>query len=580
MIAILDFGGQYVWNIRRCFLEQGFKAEIYPFETLLEKLKEDGVKGIVISGGPYSVYDETSPKLDEKIISLDIPILGICYGHQLLAKLLGGTVEKSEKGEFGFTEFYLSEKDEIFEGWDEKEICWMSHRDIVASLPNHVKVLGFTKIDSRKVIAAFRYKKIFGVQFHPEVSHTPKGYILLKNFGRFVSGERIEWDVESFINKTIHKIRETVKEKAIIAVSGGVDSTTLAFLASKALGKNLVCVHIDNGLMRENESRNVVENLKNLGLNVVFVDAKKRFYDLLKGIVDPDEKRKVIGETFIRVFEEVAREQKAKWLFQGTIAPDVIESTRGHSKLKKGKHSGLIKIHHNVGGLPEKMELKVIEPFRKFFKYQIRKISRCLNLPKDVYERQPFPGPGLACRITSDVTEEKVKLLQKITSIVEKALRKFNPSQYFAILTSNNLDVFEENVVKKFLDCETYILKDLSIGVKGDERTTGYSLIIFQKSLEKLKEKQFIELLKLQNELTGTLEEICRVCIGISKRNKGKYGIIIRSVNTLDFMTAIPTKIDFDFLKELAEKILDQFDDISFVSYEITTKPAATIEYI
>jgi len=577
-IAILDFGGQYVFNIRRTLLELGYNAEIFPFNTDIDQLLNYNIKGIILSGGPYSICARDAPKISSKYLETNIPILGICYGHQLLIKMLGGEVARSDRGEFGFTILYVDDLDnELFKGLDKTEICWMSHKDIVATAPPGAKIIAHTDVSK---IAAFQYRNFYGVQFHPEVFQTPKGYIILRNFARICGAERREWDVRSFIDKAIREIKEKVgDEKAIIAVSGGVDSTTLALLAKEALGGNLICVHVDTGLMRKNESIKVVSYLQKMGLNVVFIDASDKVFSSLKNVISSDDKRRIIGRIFIEEFTKVADSYGAKWLLQGTIAPDVIESTRGQAeKRRENKHGGVIKLHHNVGGLPSKMKLKVIEPFRELFKYQVRIIARTLGIDEELVMRQPFPGPGLGCRITGIITRDKVKLLQEITEIVERELKRYNSAQYFAMLVSSQMEKFESKVIRDFLgDSEAYLLEDLAIGVKGDERVVGKILLIYS---GKWHIKEWIEILQFQNSITGEYDDVCRVIALFHKPTKGIHGVILRAVDTLDFMTAIPSRVDFEHIKNLCEHIRRRFDKISFVGYEITSKPAGTIEII
>lgn len=585
-VAILDFGGQYVFNIRRCLSEQGIDTGILPFNTSKRVIQRLGVKGLILSGGPYSVYEKNSPRIDEDILNLGRPILGICYGHQLLAKMLGGIVKKGRVGEFGFTEIRLKDVgNELFRGWNKTEICWMSHGDEVIKLPSGCKILASSR-ESR--IASFQRDYIFGVQFHPEVFHTPKGHILLKNFAVRICGCRQRsWSIEEFVKRRIKDIKEKVgNEKVVMGVSGGIDSSTLAILAKEALGENLICIHVNTGLMRKDESRKVVKRLRSLGLNVISVDASERFLKNLKNVDSPDEKRRIIGRLFVEEFERVARACHAKWLLQGTIAPDVIESTRGSRKRMNHRHTGLIKIHHNVAGLPEKMELKIIEPFKSLFKFQVRLLAEKLNLPEELRERQPFPGPGLGCRIVGEVTHEKISILREITELVEFHLKKYKPSQYFAALVDGRVKPFRSRFLQGlFRDSPSrfYLLRGCAIGVKGDERVMGRMLGIFlggkRHNWHKL---NWIRILQIQNKITGRYKKVCRVFALLnSPEKRGKFGVIIRAVDTLDFMTAIPSKIDFRTLDTIKEWIEKRFTgEISFVGYEITTKPAATIELV
>lgn len=586
-ITILDFGGQYVFNIRRVLLEKGFDAEILPYNASLDRLSRS--RGIILSGGPYSVYDRDAPLCDPEIFKLGMPILGLCYGHQVIAHLLGGKVRKGRVGEYGFSEVQLDTSSRLFRGLNETEICWMSHGDIVSKPPPNFKVIASSK---ESPIAAFQGKgHIFGLQFHPEVSHTPNGHRILENFAELCGCPRRSWDVRAFIKTAVEDISQKVgSERAIIAVSGGVDSTTAAMLASRALGDRLICMHVNHGLMRKDESKEVIKLLRSIGLNLLYIDAERKFLNALRGRVRSDDKRRVIGRLFIEEFEEAASKIGAKWLIQGTIAPDIIESTRGEARRRSNRgHGGLIKIHHNVAGLPKGMKLKLIEPLSSLFKYQVRVLAKELGLPPELADRQPFPGPGLGCRISGEITRDKLKLLREMDEIIEDELATYGPSQYFAILLTGQVKARSneaELIISKYLNqgVKAYHLLDEAIGVKGDKRIVGNPVCISTNNDSQiLDELPWVNLLRMQNEITGTMEEICRVLIQVSGsiglKPKG-YGVAIRAVKTLDFMTAIPCEVNFAHLSEMGERILGEFKEISFICYEITTKPAATIELI
>ncbi len=586
-IAILDFGGQYVFNIRRNLLEQGVSAEVLSYNTSAQNLVDLQVKGIILSGGPYSVYDAKAPICDPEILDIRVPILGLCYGQQLITHLLGGKVKKGQIGEYGFSEVDLEKTSTLFQGLSSREICWMSHGDIVEKIPPGFKVIGSTP---ESKIAAFHKKNIYGLQFHPEVSHTPHGYLILKNFAQLCQCTLTGWDVRNFIATAIHNLKKSIQEeKAIIALSGGVDSTTAAILAFQALKENLICVHVDHGLMRKDESKNVTQILRSLGLNVVFIDASSKFQKALREVADPDQKRRIIGHLFIEEFEKVAEETDSKWLIQGTIAPDIIESTRGEAKRKSDRgHGGLIKIHHNVAGLPKGMKLNLIEPLSPLFKYQVRILARELHMPQDIAERQPFPGPGLGCRIAGEISSPKIQILREVDAMVEKELKKYTPSQYFAILLNNRFtgkSEIAEMISAKYVGrTRATVLKDDCIGVKGDERVIGKMVVLQNpmKSVGLWQKSSWLDILRLQNEITGSIKDVCRVSLlltEIGDQNSG-YGIIIRAVDTIDFMTAIPTKIDLEHLSDVATMIIEKHSAIKFVGYEVTTKPAATIELI
>ncbi|MEM2865342.1 MAG: 7-cyano-7-deazaguanine synthase, partial [Candidatus Bathyarchaeia archaeon] len=506
-----------------------------------------------------------------------------------IAYLLGGEVKKGRVGEYGFSEVSVDTSNRLFRGLKEREICWMSHGDVVSKLPPGFKVIASS---DESPIAAFQGEdRIFGLQFHPEVSHTPNGHRILENFAELCGCPRGSWDIKAFIDAAIKDISAKVgSEKAIIAVSGGVDSTTAAALASRALGDRLTCVHVNHGLMRKDESEEVVKLLKDVGLNPLYIDAEEKFLNALRGAFRPDDKRRVIGRLFIEEFERVASEVGARWLIQGTIAPDVIESTRGEARRRSDRgHGGLIKIHHNVAGLPKGMELKLIEPLSPLFKYQVRALARGLGLPRELTERQPFPGPGLGCRISGGITKAKLRLLREVNEIVEDELAAYKPSQYFAILLTGRVKARSseaESIASKYLGrrVRAYQLMDEAVGVKGDERVTGNPICVSVNDDPRILDGlPWINLLKMQNEITGAIREVCRVLIqvngsiGLERRG---YGIAIRAVETLDFMTATPCEVSFIHLSEVGGEILERFNGISFICYEITTKPAATIELI
>jgi len=584
-IAVLDFGGQYVRNIERTLLEKGVSVEIVDYKVSTRLLLRRGVKGVILSGGPYSVYDENPPTCDPQLFRLGIPILGLCYGHQLIAHLHGGLVKKGRRGEYGFSELSLDNRNPLFHGLSSKEICWMSHGDVVETPPKGFKVIASTP--ESEVAAYTLENRIYGLQFHPEVSHTPNGHVILENFAFKICGcARFEWDIERFTFEAVEKVKKALgNARAVIAVSGGVDSSTAALLASKAIGRNLTAVHIDHGLMREGESVEVVSLLKKLGLNLVFVDASERFLSALEGVCESDKKRLIIGKLFIEEFEKVAREVGAEWLIQGTIAPDVIESTRGEARRTDRGHGGLIKIHHNVAGLPSGMKLKLMEPLSQLFKYQVRSLARKLGLPAHISERQPFPGPGLACRIAGPVTAEKVTLLRKVNVKVEEELERYKPSQYFAMLV-NNLKAGESklsaSIAEKHLEThvKAYVLQDESVGVKGDSRVLGRIITLEPEDCGSWSSTSWINILRMQNEVTGSIAEVCRVVASLAWRDGGKYGVIARAVDTLDYMTAIPTRVDFARLSRLGESLLNHHEELGFFGFEVTTKPAATIELI
>ncbi len=413
-ILILDFGSQYTQLIARKIREFNVYSEIHRFDFLIDEIKKLNPAGIIFSGGPMSVYDEGAPSIDETIFELNVPILGICYGLQLISKHFNGKVEPAKNREYGKAELeILDAKSPLFKGVRNGSVVWMSHGDYVTKLPEGFSVIALTE-NSPVAAIGNDERKIYGVQFHPEVAHTEEGGKILLNFLVNVCNVSRSWTAQNFIASKIKEIRETVGDgKILLALSGGVDSSVAAVLLHKAIGDNLICVHVDNGLMRKNESAKIVRIFKeNFNLHIVHVDAADVFLEKLKGVEDPEKKRKIIGETFIEVFEREARKfGEVEYFAQGTLYPDVIESVP-----VKGA-SVTIKTHHNVGGLPEKMNLKLIEPFRELFKDEVRAIGRELGLPEKFIRRHPFPGPGLAVRILGEITSERLQILREADKI-------------------------------------------------------------------------------------------------------------------------------------------------------------------
>ena len=454
LILILDFGGQYNQLIARRVRECNVYSEVVPYNISIEKIKEKNPKGIICTGGPASVYGEDSPKCSEEIFNLGIPVLGICYGMQLMAHTLGGKVTSANTREYGETNVNLDNTSPLFQGFDNTNIFLMSHTDYVEKVPD-----GFKKIADTPVcpIAGMENseRKLYGIQFHPEVNNSKNGIQVIKNFLYNVCNCSGDWVMSSFVEDSIKSLKEKIGDKkALCALSGGVDSSVAAVLLSKAIGKNLTCIFVDHGLLRKNEGDEVEEIFtKYYDLNFVRVNAKDRFLDKLAGVTDPEKKRKIIGEEFIRVFEEEAKKLGTiDFLVQGTIYPDVIESGLGKS--------AVIKSHHNVGGLPEHVDFKeIVEPLRSLFKDEVRKTGLELGIPEKLVYRQPFPGPGLAIRIIGDITEDKLNILKDADSIFREEIANANLhrniNQYFAVLTN---------------------LK--SVGVMGDERTYDYTVAL------------------------------------------------------------------------------------------------------
>jgi len=453
-IVILDFGSQYTNLITRRVREHQVYSGILPCDIPFSEIEKLNPKGIILSGGPSSVYEENAPTYSPLIFSGKYPVLGICYGMQLMAHLLGGKVVKGDKGEYGKALLKIESSSSLFDGIDKEFIAWMSHKDIVITPPENFKVTAST---DNTPIASMEdtERQLYGVQFHPEVIHTINGDKIIRNFLYNICHCTGDWTSEYFIDESIENIRDTVGDgKVICALSGGVDSTTTAVLVHRAIGDKLTCIFVNQGTLRENEVAQVLDTLKNFNMRVEYVDATERFLDRLKGITDPEQKRKIIGYEFVRVFEEIAiRLGNIDFLAQGTLYPDVIESATSSKKAHK------IKTHHNVGGLPEKMKLKLIEPLRNLFKDEVRKVALSLNILEKIVYRQPFPGPGLAIRIVGEVTKERLEIIRKADHIISAEIEKAGLDkklwQYFGIL-----------------------LPEMSVGVMGDRRTFGYVVAV------------------------------------------------------------------------------------------------------
>ena len=505
-IVVVDFGGQYNQLIARRIRQCHVYSEVVPYTTSLETLKDESVKGIIFTGGPNSVYLEGSPKMDEKIYSLGKPILGICYGAQLISHQLGGEVVSADVSEYGRTEL-TTLPSRLFNGVDKETEVFMSHTDRISKLPSSFRTIAYSKDCP---IAAFECveKDIYGTQYHPEVTHSIQGQKVLENFVYDICHCKGEWKGDTFIQDQVQKIREQVKDKKVLlGLSGGVDSAVAAALLSKAIGKNLYCVFVDHGLLRKKEAEEVERVFgasSSFDLNFIKVDASELFYEKLKGVTEPERKRKIIGATFIEVFEnETNKLNDVQFLAQGTIYPDRIESGLGVS--------ATIKSHHNVGGLPKNMKFKgLVEPLKDLFKDEVREIGLLLGLPESIVYRQPFPGPGLGIRIIGDVTPEKIQIVQDADYIFREEIKKAGIdreiSQYFAALSNMR-----------------------SVGVMGDFRTYDYA-------------------------------------------------IVLRAVQTDDFMTAKPYPLPYDLLTRIMERIINEVKGVNRVLYDFTSKPPSTIE--
>ncbi len=518
-VIVIDFGGQYNQLVARRVRECNVYCEIYSYKTDIEKIKEMNPKGIILTGGPNSCYEEGAPTYTKELFELGIPVLGLCYGAQLMQHILGGKVERADVQEYGKTAIKVDTESPLFKDVPAETTCWMSHFDYISVMGEGFKSIAHTK-DCPVAATEYAEKKLYGIQFHPEVLHTPEGTTMLYNFVRGICECSGDWRMDSFVETQIQQIREKVGGgKVLLALSGGVDSSVLAALLAKAIGPQLTCVFVDHGLMRKNEGDEVEAIFGpegNFDINFVRVNAQERYYEKLAGAVEPEDKRKIIGEEFIRIFEEESKKiGTVEFLAQGTIYPDVVESGLGGE-------SAVIKSHHNVGGLPDYVDFKeIIEPLRNLFKDEVRKAGLELGLPEFLVFRQPFPGPGLGIRIIGEVTGDKVRMVQDADYIyreeVDKAAAAYKeehgvdapwmPNQYFAALTNMR-----------------------SVGVMGDERTYDYA-------------------------------------------------VAVRAVRTIDFMTAEAADIPFEVLQTVMNRIIKEVRGVNRVFYDLTSKPPGTIEF-
>jgi GMP synthase (glutamine-hydrolysing) len=501
-ILVLDFGGQYCHLIGRRIREQDVYSEIVPHDISPEEVnalnEKFNIKGLILSGGPSSVYEPNAPKLHPRILETNLPILGLCYGHQILAQLTKGKVEPATCKEYGIAQVTIDKPVGVLDGLGDKEKVWMSHGDTVCSLPSEFESLAHTE---NCPVAAFRHKTkhIYGLQWHPEVIHTENGTRMLHNFIFQVCKCQANWQMEDLIEKMVQELKDEVgKGKALIGLSGGIDSSVATALAAKALNERLTAVYVDHGFMREGETEAIRETFENFKINFIVANAQERFMKKLNGVRDPEQKRKIMGEEFIRVFEEIALNSDAEYLIQGTIYPDRIES--GFRK-----NSDKIKSHHNVAGLPEKIKFKkILEPLRDLYKDEVRKVARMLNLPKELVNRQPFPGPGLAVRIIGLLTEEKVLIAKKADKIVreEVELNNLNDNlwQYFAVVTDTK-----------------------ATGVKGDARAYGFVVAIRAMESREAMTASFAKipypvLEKISTRITNEIPEVTRVVYDVTHK--------------------------------------------------------------
>lgn len=496
-ILILDFGSQYTQLIARRLRELNVYCEIHPYNKI--PTLDAHIKGVILSGSPHSVREENPPQPDLSKIKGHLPLLGVCYGAQYLAHFFGGEVGKSNSREYGRAHLQVADSTGLFEGVSQNSQVWMSHGDTILRLPDHYTITASTH-DVKVAAYKINGENTHAIQFHPEVYHTTEGLQILKNFVFGICGCKGDWTPASFIETTIHELKEKIKDEVVLlGLSGGVDSSVAAMLLHKAIGKNLYCIFVDNGLLRKNEFQSVLDSYQHMGLNVKGVDAKSRFYTALAGESDPEKKRKIIGKTFIDVFDaESHLVNNAKWLAQGTIYPDVIESVS-----VKGP-SATIKSHHNVGGLPDFMKLQVVEPLRSLFKDEVRRVGRELGLDENILNRHPFPGPGLAIRILGDITEEKVQIIQEVDHIFIEGLKKHD--LYNTVWQAGSI-----------------LLPVQSVGVMGDERT--YERVVALRAVSSTDgmtadwvHLPYEFLAKISNEIINKVRGVNRVVYDISSK--------------------------------------------------------------
>jgi len=501
-IVVLDFGSQYSHLICRRIRDFSVYAELVPFDISLENLTKLNPKGIIFSGGPSSVYDSGAPIPDKKIFQLNVPILGICYGHQIIVNNFGGKIKRANK-EYGSSVLTIDSNSDILNGIGDSVRAWMSHGDEAENVPEGFEIIGHTE-SSRSAAIANKQKTIFGIQFHPEVVHTEKGTEILKNFVLDVCYANPDWTMEKFVENAVENISK-VEGNVLCGVSGGIDSTVAALLIHKAIGNRLKCVFVDNGLLRLNEAEEIENMFKNnFEVDFTKIDGQEQFLSKLNGVIDPEEKRKIVGKEFGNIFTKFSKENgQFTWLAQGTLYPDVIESG-----VSKGPAS-VIKTHHNVGGLPE-LHLKVLEPLRDLYKDEVRKVAKIIGIPQDLIVRHPFPGPGLAVRIIGEVTKNKLDITRVASKIVEEELQ--------------NADLYD-----KVWQAYAAVGDDKAVGVVGDER---------------------------------------------------KYGniVMIRIVDSIDAMTADWTRLPNELIEKISNRITNEIDDVTWVSYVVSSKPPATIE--